>query len=88
MTRIAITKMSSKGQVVIPEEVRKRLHLESGHLFVVLAENDTIILKALMPPSQEEFSAMLEQTHKAVKKAGITPGDLDKEIKKAGRKKK
>ena len=45
MSRIATTKMSSKGQVVIPEEMRKRLHLESGHQFVVIAENDTIILK-------------------------------------------
>jgi len=87
MTRIATTKMSSKGQVVIPEEMRKRLHLEPGQQFVVLAENDTIILKTLMPPSQKEFSAMLEKTHKAVKKAGITPEVLNKEIKKARRKK-
>lgn len=87
MTRIATTKMSSKGQVVIPEEMRKRLHLEPGHQFVVLAENDTIILKTIMPPSPEEFSAMLEKTHKAVKKAGITKDDLNKEIKKARKKK-
>lgn len=87
MTRIATTKMSSKGQIVIPEEMRKKLHLEPGHLFVVLAENDTIILKTIMPPTQEEFSAMLEKTHKAVKKAGITPEDLDKEIKKVRKKK-
>ena len=87
MSRIATTKMSSKGQVVIPEEMRKRLHLEPGHQFVVLAENDTIILKTLMPPSQEEFSVMLKKTHQAVKKAGITPQDLDKEIKKSRKKK-
>ncbi len=87
MTRIATTKLSSKGQVVIPEEMRKRLHLKPGHQFVVLAENDTIILKTLMPPSPDEFATMLKETHKAVKKAGITPEDLKKEIKKARKKK-
>jgi bifunctional DNA-binding transcriptional regulator/antitoxin component of YhaV-PrlF toxin-antitoxin module len=34
MTTPAITKMSSKGQVVIPEAIRKRLGLEPGTEFV------------------------------------------------------
>jgi AbrB family looped-hinge helix DNA binding protein len=38
MSEAATTKLSSKGQVVIPEEIRKKLGLEPGAQFVVLGE--------------------------------------------------
>ena len=34
MKTLATTKLSSKGQVVIPEEIRNRLGLETGAQFV------------------------------------------------------
>ena len=40
MSSVSTTKMSSKGQVVIPEEVRKALNLQTGTQFVVLGEGD------------------------------------------------
>lgn len=43
MNTVATTKMSSKGQVVIPEEIRRKLNLVSDSRFVVLGEFDTII---------------------------------------------
>jgi len=46
-SNLATTRMSSKGQVVIPEEVRDRLGLHEGSRFVVLGDRDTVILKAL-----------------------------------------
>jgi len=47
----ATTKMSSKGQVVIPEEVRDALGLKAGSKFVVVGEGDVVILKVITPPS-------------------------------------
>ena len=35
MSTLSTTRMSSKGQVVIPEEIRQRLGLETGAQFVV-----------------------------------------------------
>jgi AbrB family looped-hinge helix DNA binding protein len=35
--------MSSKGQVVVPEDIRKRLGLEAGLQFVVVAGKDAIM---------------------------------------------
>ena len=45
MANLATTKMSSKGQVVIPEDIRKRLKLKSGSQFVVVGDKDIVILK-------------------------------------------
>ncbi len=44
MAEVAATKMSSKGQVVIPEEIRNRLGLKAGTKFVVVGSEDTLIL--------------------------------------------
>jgi len=51
MSDYATTKMSSKGQIVIPEEIRKQLKLKSGTQFMVLGQRDVVILKTLSPPS-------------------------------------
>ena len=77
MTNLATTKMSSKGQVVIPEEIRKRLGLKAGAQFVVVAENDTVIMKAISPPAMDEFDALLAEARKQAKKAGMKKADID-----------
>jgi len=51
METLATTRMSSKGQIVIPEPIRKRLNLKAGAQFVVLGENDVVILKAITAPA-------------------------------------
>jgi AbrB family looped-hinge helix DNA binding protein len=79
--------MSSKGQVVIPEAVRQKLKLDSGSQFVVMAENDAIILKLITPPDMSQFSELVKKVRKQVKAAGITPADLKKAIKETRRKK-
>lgn len=81
MTSVATTKMSSKGQVVIPEEIRKRLGLEAGAQFVVIAERDTVIMKAISPPSMDEFDSLLSEAKTQAKAAGLNQRDLKSIIK-------
>ena len=50
MSSLATTKMSSKGQIVIPEIIRKRLGLKAGVQFVVVGSEDVVILKAIKSP--------------------------------------
>ena len=45
MGQIPTTRLSSRGQVVIPEEIRKRLGLEPGVQFVVVGDGDVVILR-------------------------------------------
>ena len=46
---ISFTKASSKGQVVIPTVLRKRLGIKEGTVFSVAARKDMIVLKKVDP---------------------------------------
>lgn len=76
MADISTTKMSSKGQVVIPENIRKRLNLKPGAQFVVVGDNDVVILKNISPPSIDEFDDLIADARMKAKKAGIKPSDI------------
>lgn len=76
MVPLATTKMSSKGQVVIPEAIRKRLGFKAGSQFVVVGENDVVILKAISPPSMGEFDALIAEVRKQARKTGMKQSDI------------
>ncbi len=76
MTRPATAKMSSKGQVVIPEEIRKRLRLKTGDRFVVLGEKDMVILKTITPPSLDEFDELIAEARRQARIAGLKQSDV------------
>jgi AbrB family looped-hinge helix DNA binding protein len=82
MSTIATTKMSSKGQVVIPEDIRKRLKLRPGAQFVVVGEDDVVILKAISPPSMNEFDDLITEARTQAKQAGLKRSDISKAIAK------
>jgi AbrB family looped-hinge helix DNA binding protein len=42
-----LTKASSKGQIVIPSVVRRKLGIKRGSVFAVSAKNDMIVLRKL-----------------------------------------
>ena len=87
MADVATTKMSSKGQVVIPENIRKRLNLKVGSQFVVVGEKDVVILKNISPPSIDEFEDLIAEARKKGKQAGIKKSDIRNAILKVrGRK--
>lgn len=81
MELFEITTMTSKGQVVIPREVRHALALDSGTKFVVVGGGDTIILKKLEMPSTADIKALLSHSRRLAKKAGFKKTELAKLIK-------
>ncbi len=85
MSNLATTKMSSKGQVVIPEGIRKRLKLKTGTQFVVVGDNDVVILKNITPPSIEEFDKLIAKARKTGKQAGLKKTDIKKAVMKVRR---
>lgn len=85
MSSASTTTLSSKGQVVIPEEIRTRLGLEPGAQFVVVADRDVVIFKRLEPPSMNDFKTLVGQARKVAKQTGMTPADLANSIKRVRR---
>lgn len=82
MKNIEMTSMSSRGQVVIPQNVRNRMRLREGEKFVVLGDHGTILLKQIEMPKFRDFDKLLKKTHDFVKLKGITEKDLEQAIKR------
>jgi len=87
MKASATTKMSSKGQVVIPEEVRNALGLKAGSKFVVVGEGDVVILKVVTPPSMSDFDDIIQEARRQARQAGMKRSDVAAALKavRAGR---
>jgi AbrB family looped-hinge helix DNA binding protein len=82
MQKPEVTKLSSRGQMVIPQNLRKKLGLEEGQQFVVIGEGDTIIFKRMEMPSTSTLKKMLEFSRKKAKEAGLKKSDITKAIKR------
>lgn len=87
METLATTRMSSKGQVVIPESIRKQLNLQEGAHFLVVGDADVVILKVVTLPDKSEFDALIKQARQQAKEAGLTEEDVTSAVAKARGKK-
>lgn len=80
MQSMYTTKMSSKGQVVIPEDIRKVMKLDKGVQFAVISEGDVILLKLLTPPSLDQFDSLITKAREQVKQSGVDKSDIEDAI--------
>jgi AbrB family looped-hinge helix DNA binding protein len=78
--RAATTRLSSKGQVVIPEPVKKAAGLREGEDLLVVAIGNTIVMKKLSAVSFEEVAKPIWGTVRAL---GLSGEDLDELIEEA-----
>lgn len=77
----ATTRLSSKGQVVIPESIRETLRLKTGDVFLVYGKDDTIVFKAA-PPVDDEFETIVSDFENFAKEAHLKPLDIKNAVKK------
>ena len=84
---IEIIKMSSKGQVVIPQHVRKELKVDEGSLFAVLGTKDSVVLKKIETPSKEKLlhalTIIAKEGKERLQKKGIKESDIPLLIQKS-----
>ncbi len=74
-----VTTISEKGQVVIPQSIRKELGIKPKTKFLVYGKGDTVILKKLELP---DWTNELEDLFKLMdkKKLKISDDEIQKEI--------
>ncbi len=77
---IDMAKMSSKGQVVIPMHLRKRLNAGEGTLFAVVGTSDSLMLKKVSAPSKDELldsiKSMAKEATSILKSEGMREKDI------------
>lgn len=78
-----ITRLSSKGQIVLPKALRETLGLKSGEIFAMFGEDDTIVLKKIELPSEQEFEKLLKWGQKFAKKYKTSRKDVLRAIEEA-----
>ena len=81
---VEITKMTSRGQVVIPQDIREEACLKEGEKFLVYDVDGNIILKRIKNigkvKSTGEFENVFASLWKTARQKGIAKQDVEKEI--------
>ena len=81
---IEITRITSKGQVVIPQDIREGKGIKPGERFIVYDLEDSIVLKRVKnleaARTIDEFEAAFRSTWETAKKREVTKKDVEQEL--------
>jgi AbrB family looped-hinge helix DNA binding protein len=78
-----LTRLSQKGQVVIPTNVRKELGLKEGMKFLVVGLGDTIVLRRLkLSEEKVRLKHVLQESRRKARKVGFTQKEIEKLIRR------
>lgn len=73
---VNITKISSKGQVVIPAEIREKMNLEEGNLLIISDNDNSICMKKIELPKLKTWNEATKPFRDAAKKSNFSNEDL------------
>ncbi len=83
MKSLTITSVSSKGQIVVPMDIRKEMNLASGTKLMIMTDGTNLLLKPVQEPKMETFRNLIKASRAYAKKVGLKKSDGAKAIKKA-----
>ena len=82
MAEVEFTKLSSKGQVVIPQDIRNDMKLKPGTPFAVIEKKDSILLKKIEMPKLKKWEDVTRPFRKMAREKNLTIRDINKAIAK------
>mgnify|MGYP000179699608 CR=1 FL=1 len=86
MSETEIVKMSTKGQLVVPEQIRKEEDFKAGDRFVPLPVNEVVLFKRIkIPDVKKEFAKIAKEIEAKFKKQKITSKHVKEAVKWARR---
>ncbi|PIN91203.1 AbrB family transcriptional regulator [Candidatus Pacearchaeota archaeon CG10_big_fil_rev_8_21_14_0_10_32_14] len=86
MEKIEITSVSSRGQIVIPQNLREKLRIKEGEKFIVIGEDNTLVLKRIEMSSFKGYEKLLKKTREYAKKQSLEEKEIAEAISKARKK--
>ena len=87
MKKYEITSLSSKGQIVIPTQIRKRLALAVGTKMAIMTDGKNVLLQKIEPPRVSKFNDLIARSQEIRKRKKLKKSDIQAAV-KAARKKK
>ncbi|NOZ76826.1 MAG: AbrB/MazE/SpoVT family DNA-binding domain-containing protein [Euryarchaeota archaeon] len=84
MSEVELVKLSTRGQIVIPKDIRELLGLKGGERLAVKAERDVILLKKVeIPELEADWEDIFRWGERHAKKKGLKKKDVERIIHRA-----
>jgi len=81
MQQIQVTSVSSKGQVVIPNDIRETMGISIGMKMIIFTDGDNLLLKPIQRPHFETFKKLVKKSKQFITKTGFKKANVQKLIK-------
>ena len=78
--QIELASVSTKGQIVIPGRIRKRLGIQAGSRLMVMTDGENVLMKPIAPPRLETFEALVEESRRAAADSRMEPADAKRAV--------
>ena len=78
---VRVTSLSSKGQVVIPSDIREKLGISSGASLLVLTDGSNLLLKPINAPQLKSFEQLIKESRRLASTKKLKKNDVTKIIK-------
>jgi AbrB family looped-hinge helix DNA binding protein len=76
---LELTRLSQKGQVVIPTEVRRKMGLKEGTKFLVIGLEDVIVLRRLQLSKEKlRLKKLLAEARFSAKTHGLSEEEIER----------
>ncbi len=82
MAETELVKMSPKGQLVVPQEIRKKEDFKTGDRFIPFPVKEGILFKKVkIPELKVEFEKLAEEIQAQLKKQKVSSEDVSEAVK-------
>lgn len=76
-----VAKISGKGQVTLPKQLRNKFGLKEGDYLIIYPQGSGFRIEKAVLSTHERFRQIAEATERRFREDGITPADVEEAIK-------
>ena len=77
---VDVLTVSTKGQIVLPAPIRRALSIKSGDRLAAYAVGDTVMLKPIKVPTEDDFKAWLDEAQAWAAEVDLAADDMEDAI--------